>query len=82
MEQVNEVLTIDLAATREEIRIKFKSTVEFSLATGFRQSTVYSVLNGAIYSVKPDSVVQRLLRTMRDHGVLVSAADTELKEAA
>lgn len=82
MEQVNEVLTIDLAATREAIRIKFKSTVDFSLATGFRQSTVFSVLGGRMYSAKPGSVVQQILRAMREHGVLVPAAENNFKEAA
>lgn len=81
MEQVNNILTIDRDATREAIRIKFRSPVDFALASGFRQSTIYGILNGSIrYCKDPDSVYQAILRAMREHGVLTE--ESELKEAA
>lgn len=82
----SEVLTIDLDATRENMRIKYHSSAAFSrmlIANGedVAPSTVHSLLNGNMrYFSDPASVYQRLLRIFKEHGVLVE--QTNLKEAA
>ena len=82
MEQVNDVLTIDRDATREAIRIKFRTPIDFAMACGFRQSTIYSILNGSSsYNTDLRSVYQGILRAMDTHGVLVQETKS-LKEAA
>lgn len=82
MEQLNDVLTIDRDATREAIRIKYRTPIDFAMACGFRQSTIYSILNGnSGFNADPRSVYQGILRAMRDHDVLVQETDS-LKVAA
>jgi len=77
----NDVLTIDLEATREAIRIKFKTSSNYARLSGLASSTVFSILNGTFrYFNNPSSVYQAVLRQMQADGVLVECSD--LKEAA
>lgn len=80
------ILTIDIPATLENIRIKFFSRAAFSrtlIADGedVSPSTVASLFNGNMrYFAKPGSEYQRLLGIFKKYGVLVE--QPELKEAA
>lgn len=75
-----EILTIDLAATREQIRIKFHSPAAYARLRMIPAGTFYPVLSGVKYTKKQHSVCQAILRQLRDDGVLVE--QTAMQEAA
>ena len=75
-----EILTIDLPATKEQIRVKFHSPAAYSRLRMIPAGTFYAVLDAERYSARPESKCQAILRQLKVDGVLVE--QTSLKEAA
>jgi len=75
---INRILTIDPAATREKLTKDGRTVAPYARSRGFSETTMAQILSGRFpFNGQPGSVFQRALQSLQKDGYLVEATADE-----